>query len=159
GGDRLAWARHRAPRGADRIAARLGLGGRALRAREPADDVAAARSGGGAEPGRHPRRAGRPPPLGRHGEAPRAAPSRHLLARPLRLGRGDDVSVLGPERLKRAVSTVADAASSSAVAAFSEAAAAHGLPRDDWTLELATALATWYPGLRAQIVRRPEDVV
>ncbi|MBN9166423.1 MAG: hypothetical protein J0I07_36150, partial [Myxococcales bacterium] len=40
-----------------------------------------------------------------------------------------------------------------------EAAKARGLTFDDATVELASALMTAYPGLRAQIVHRPEDVL
>ncbi|MBX3222819.1 MAG: bifunctional [glutamate--ammonia ligase]-adenylyl-L-tyrosine phosphorylase/[glutamate--ammonia-ligase] adenylyltransferase [Labilithrix sp.] len=49
--------------------------------------------------------------------------------------------------------------SGSVAAAWAEAARGRGLTFDDATVELAAALMTAYPGLRAQILHRPEDVV
>ncbi len=44
-------------------------------------------------------------------------------------------------------------------AAWAEAARARGLSFDDAMLDLAASLMTAYPGLRAQIVLRPEDIL
>jgi glutamate-ammonia-ligase adenylyltransferase len=47
----------------------------------------------------------------------------------------------------------------SVATAWADAARGRGLSFDEATLELAGALMTAYPGLRAQIVHRPDDVV
>jgi [glutamine synthetase] adenylyltransferase / [glutamine synthetase]-adenylyl-L-tyrosine phosphorylase len=49
--------------------------------------------------------------------------------------------------------------SGSIAAAWAEAAKTRGLTFDDATFELAAALMTAYPGLRAQIVNRPDDLI
>jgi glutamate-ammonia-ligase adenylyltransferase len=54
---------------------------------------------------------------------------------------------------------VASEAAASAASGWVEAAKARGLNFDDATVDLATALVVFYPGLRAQIVLRPSDVV
>src|SRR4051794_35818804 len=57
------------------------------------------------------------------------------------------------------VPSISPSESSSAAAPWAEAARAHGLAFDDATFELASALMTAYPGLRSQILHRPDDVV
>src|SRR6476659_7688503 len=61
-------------------------------------------------------------------------------------------------REKRIPSSPLSEAAASAVAGFIEAKS-RGLAVDDAAADLATALIVAYPGLRAQIVRRPEDVL
>lgn len=60
--------------------------------------------------------------------------------------------------MKRAPSS-GQGESGGAAASWVESAKARGLTFDDATVELASALVTAYPALRAQIVHRPEDVL
>jgi glutamate-ammonia-ligase adenylyltransferase len=62
-------------------------------------------------------------------------------------------------RDRRQPAPAADDAALSAIAAWTESAKAKGLSPDDGAVELATALLVAYPGLRAQVVSRPDDVL
>jgi [glutamine synthetase] adenylyltransferase / [glutamine synthetase]-adenylyl-L-tyrosine phosphorylase len=60
--------------------------------------------------------------------------------------------------LKRLLLSEASDGAQNAVASWAEAARSRGLAVDEAATDLAIAIAIAYPGLRAQIVRRPDDV-
>lgn len=62
-------------------------------------------------------------------------------------------------REKRATPSISSDAAASALAAWAEAAKARNLGHEEGVADLAVALIVAYPGLRAQIISRPEDVV
>ena len=61
--------------------------------------------------------------------------------------------------MKRLALPQATDGGSNAVANFIESAKSHGLAIDEQTMEVATSLIAFYPGLRGQIVTRPDDVI